>query len=57
MLFDVFYLEMEDTMGQKKQFVIIGAGGAGTPAAMLTCNTNPDYAVTLIRAEPCTIVR
>jgi len=44
-------------MSSKKSFVIIGCGGAGGPAAILTANINPDYEVTVIRAEPDFIVR
>ena len=44
-------------MSEKKSFVIIGCGGAGAPAAILTSNINPDVDVTVIRAEPNFIVR
>ena len=44
-------------MSGKKSFVVIGCGGAGGPAAILTSKINPDYDVTVIRAEPDFIVR
>jgi hypothetical protein len=44
-------------MNRKKNFVIIGCGGAGGPAAILTSKINPDVKVTVIRAEPDFIVR
>ena len=44
-------------MSDKKSFVIIGCGGAGGPAAMLTSQINSDVKVTVIRAEPDFIVR
>ena len=44
-------------MSEKKSFVVIGCGGAGGPAAMLSSTINPDVNVTVIRAEPYFIVR
>jgi hypothetical protein len=44
-------------MSEKKRFVVIGCGGAGGPAAILTSKINPDVDVTVIRAEPHFIVR
>ena len=44
-------------MSEKKNFVVIGCGGAGGPAAILTSKINPDVKVTVIRAEPFFIVR
>jgi len=44
-------------MSKKKSFIVIGCGGAGGPAAILTGNMNPDIEVTVIRAEPHFIVR
>ena len=44
-------------MGGKGNLVIVGCGGAGGPAAMMSRNCNPDLAVTVIRAEPHFIVR
>ncbi|WP_299981058.1 hypothetical protein [Desulfobacula sp.] len=44
-------------MNEKKSFIVIGCGGAGGPAAILTSNINPDVDVTVIRAEPNFIVR
>lgn len=44
-------------MSKKKSFVIIGCGGAGGPAAILTSNINPNIDVTVIRTEPNFIVR
>ncbi|WP_291346434.1 hypothetical protein [Desulfobacula sp.] len=44
-------------MNEKKNFIVIGCGGAGGPAAILTSNINPDVDVTVIRAEPNFIVR
>ncbi len=44
-------------MSEKKSFVIIGCGGAGGPAAILTSKINPDVNVTVIMAEPNFIVR
>lgn len=44
-------------MSKKKSFVIIGCGGAGGPAAILSSKINPDVSVTVIRAEPSFIVR
>jgi glycine/D-amino acid oxidase-like deaminating enzyme len=44
-------------MSAKKSFVVIGCGGAGGPAAILTSKINPDIDVTVIRAEPNFIVR
>lgn len=44
-------------MGNKMSFVVIGCGGAGGPAAILTSKINPEVDVTVIRAEPNFIVR
>lgn len=44
-------------MSNELRFVIIGCGGAGGPAAILTSKINPDVKVTVIRAEPNFIVR
>ena len=44
-------------MSTKRSFIIIGCGGAGGPAAILTSKINPDVEVTVIRAEPNFIVR
>ena len=44
-------------MSKKMSFVVIGCGGAGGPAAILTSNMNPNIDVTVIRAEPNFIVR
>ena len=44
-------------MSEKKKFVVIGCGGAGGPAAILTSKINPNVDVTVIRAEPFFIVR
>lgn len=44
-------------MSSKLQFVVIGCGGAGAPAAILTSKINPKMAVTVIRDEPNFIVR
>ncbi len=43
-------------MGAKK-LVVIGCGGAGGPAAILSRKINPELDVTVIRAEPSFIVR
>ena len=44
-------------MAQIKKFVVIGCGGAGGPAAILSKRLNPDLDVTVIREEPYFIVR
>jgi len=44
-------------MGAKGKLVVIGCGGAGGPAAILSRKINPDLDVTVIRAEPHFIVR
>ncbi len=44
-------------MEKSRKFVIIGCGGAGGPAAMLSRKINPDLDVTVVRAEPYFIVR
>ncbi len=44
-------------MGANKKLVVIGCGGAGGPAAILSRKINPDLDVTVIRAEPNFIVR
>jgi len=44
-------------MSEKKSLIVIGCGGAGGPAAILTSKINPDFDVTVIRAEPNFIVR
>jgi len=44
-------------MSEKMNFVVIGCGGAGGPAAILTSKIIPDVHVTVIRAEPDFIVR
>ena len=44
-------------MGTNKKLVVIGCGGAGGPAAILSRKINPDLDVTIIRAEPNFIVR
>ncbi len=44
-------------MAKKKSFIVIGCGGAGGPAAILTSTINPDFEVIAIRAEPSFIVR
>jgi len=47
----------EVAMGANGKLVIIGCGGAGGPAAILSRKINPDLDVTVIRAEPNFIVR
>ena len=44
-------------MLKTRKFVVIGCGGAGGPAAILSKRLNPDLDVTVIRAEPYFIVR
>jgi len=44
-------------MGANKRVVIIGCGGAGGPAAILSRKINPELDVTVIRSEPNFIVR
>jgi hypothetical protein len=44
-------------INKKKSFVVIGCGGVGGPAAILTSNINPEVDVTVIRAESDFIVR
>jgi len=44
-------------MGANKKLVVIGCGGAGGPAAILSRKINPEMDVTVIRAEPHFIVR
>ncbi len=44
-------------MSASRGLVIIGCGGAGGPAAMLSRKINPDLDVTVIRSEPNFIVR
>jgi succinate dehydrogenase/fumarate reductase flavoprotein subunit len=47
----------ENTMAANKKVVIIGCGGAGGPAAILSRKINPELDVTVIRSEPNFIVR
>ena len=44
-------------MEKKEKFVVIGCGGAGGPAAILSKRLRPELDVTIIRAEPSFIVR
>lgn len=44
-------------MKAKENLVIIGCGGVGGPAAMLSRKLMPDVNITLIRAEDRFIVR
>ena len=44
-------------MSKINKFAIIGCGGAGAPAAILSKRLNPELDVTVIRAEPYFIVR
>ena len=44
-------------MEKGEKLVIIGCGGAGGPAAMLSKRLMPDVDVTLVREEPQFIVR
>jgi len=44
-------------MSEKETFVIVGCGGAGGPAALMSRTINPELNVTVIRAEPYFIVR
>jgi len=44
-------------MSEKGTFVIVGCGGAGGPAALMSRTINPELDVTVIRAEPNFIVR
>jgi D-arabinose 1-dehydrogenase-like Zn-dependent alcohol dehydrogenase len=47
----------EDSMNNNGKIVIIGCGGVGAPAAMLSKKLNADAAVTVIREEKRFIVR
>jgi D-arabinose 1-dehydrogenase-like Zn-dependent alcohol dehydrogenase len=49
--------EKETAMNKGEQLVIIGCGGAGAPAAMLSKKLMPDVDVTIIREEKRFIVR
>jgi len=44
-------------VSERMSLIVIGCGGAGGPAAILTRNINPDVDVTVIRAEPNFVVR
>lgn len=44
-------------MKKGEKLVIIGCGGAGGPAALLSKKLMPDIDVTVIREERCFIVR
>lgn len=44
-------------MKQGEKLIVIGCGGAGGPAAMLSKKLMPDVDVTIIRKEPSFIVR
>ncbi|MDY6933481.1 MAG: hypothetical protein SVZ03_04565 [Spirochaetota bacterium] len=44
-------------MSQINKFIVIGCGGAGAPAAILSKKLNPNLEVTVIRIEPYFIVR
>ncbi len=44
-------------MKKGQKLVIVGCSGAGGPAAMMSKKLMPDVDVTVIRKEPCFIVR
>ena len=44
-------------MKKGAKLVIVGCSGAGGPAAMMAKKLMPDVDVTVIRKEPCFIVR
>ena len=44
-------------MKEKGTFVVVGCGGAGGPAALMSRTINTAFEVTVIRAEPSFIVR
>jgi D-arabinose 1-dehydrogenase-like Zn-dependent alcohol dehydrogenase len=47
----------EVAMNKGEKLVIVGCSGAGGPAAMMAKKLMPDVDVTVIRKEPCFIVR
>ena len=47
----------EEAMQQGEKLVIIGCGGVGGPAAMLSRKLMPDVDVTVVREEDTFIVR
>jgi hypothetical protein len=54
---DSIFILQGANMSASKGLVIIGCGGAGGPAAMLSRKINPDLDVTVVRSEPNFIVR
>ena len=50
-------IEKGNAMKKGEKLVIIGCGGAGAPAAMLSKKLMPDVHVTIIREEKQFIVR